>query len=344
MNRKPRMPSRRSFLQTSMAAGAVATITGAPLIAKGAAKTVIKMGSLAPANSSWGKAFKALAAALNKETDGAVQAKLYLGGSLGSEKAMVEKARKGQLDAVAVTSVGLGTINKQLLAVQLPMLFANYKQVDRVRGEMKSTFDKLLDDAGFRIGGYGDVGFAYLFSHTPVKTPGDAARLKISALPDDDIMRATLKTIGANPETLDVADVLPALNTGMIDSFVASPYAAVALQWVGQGPRPANTVTNLRLAFLAGAAVITKRAWEKLGSEEQAVRDRLSEQMTASLTRRIRSDNEKAIGALKKKGLKVVEPDNYAEWANVAAKVRNKLSGKVFDEALVDKIVKATKT
>jgi TRAP-type C4-dicarboxylate transport system substrate-binding protein len=156
----PSRPSRRNFLKTTTAATAASTL-GFPLIAKGKAEHTLRMASLAPEGSSWALAFNSMKHEVKKRTEGAVVIRTYYGGTMGDEPAMIRKIRTGQLDAAAVTNVGLGDIDKQLLMLQLPMLFKNYDELDRVRAAMSAKFAIMLDKAGFRLGGWGDVGFSY---------------------------------------------------------------------------------------------------------------------------------------------------------------------------------------
>jgi TRAP-type C4-dicarboxylate transport system substrate-binding protein len=58
------------------------------------------------------------------------------------------------------------------------------------------------------------------------------------------------------------------------------------------------------------------------------------------LLKRIRSDNKKAIGTLKDKGITVVEPKNMSAWLDLSVKVRENLTGKVFDKDLVAEMLK----
>src|SRR5688572_16856768 len=172
------LPSRRTFVKSTAAAGA-AVIAGAPLVARGGSKTVIKVATLAPDGSTWHKAFKEYGREVKSRTEGAIDVKIYAGGVMGDEPAMVRKMRTGQIQAAAVTSVGLGDINKQLLMLQLPLLFRNYDELDKVRGAMSDKFKQLLLDGGFVLSGWGDVGFTYLFSNSPIKEPSDAKSTKM---------------------------------------------------------------------------------------------------------------------------------------------------------------------
>src|SRR6188768_1388205 len=150
-------PTRRRFIHATAAASAALTF-GAPFIARGASKK-LRIATLAPKGSSWAKAFEKTAREVKEKTDGEVEIKIYDGGVMGDEGAMIRKMRHGQLDGAAVTSVGLGKINAQMLMLQLPLLFKDYAQLDYVRAQMSTTFEAMLEAEGFKFGAWGDVGW-----------------------------------------------------------------------------------------------------------------------------------------------------------------------------------------
>jgi TRAP-type transport system periplasmic protein len=326
--------TRRTFIKSTAATGA-AVAFGAPWIAKGAAAVTLRIGTLAPQGSRWHKAFESTAREVKRETGGAIDMKIYAGGTMGDEAAMVRKMRIGQLDGAAVTSVGLGDINKQLLMLQLPLLFKSYKQLDYVRDKMSGKFEKLLSDEGFRLGSWGDVGFIYLFSNTPVKVPSDIKGTKMWVWDSDPISKKVMEVTGVNAVPLGVPDVLPSLQTGVIDAFTNSPYGAIALQWYTK----ARYVTNLRLSMGVGASVITEKSWNKIPDDARKAMEKVTQATHHKLLKSIRSDNDKAVKALVDKGLQVVEPGDVKGWANAALKVRNELTGKLFDRALVSEML-----
>ena len=106
-------------------------------------KHLLKIASLAPKGSTWEKSFQKTKRDILKATNGEVMLKIYPGGVMGDESAMVRKMRTGQLDGGAVTSVGMGDISTKILVLQLPLTFRNYKELDYVRGKMSPTFKKL---------------------------------------------------------------------------------------------------------------------------------------------------------------------------------------------------------
>jgi TRAP-type C4-dicarboxylate transport system substrate-binding protein len=314
-------PTRRRFIRTTVAASAAAAF-GAPYIARSAnAKKTLRLATLAPDGSSWHQAFMDTAREVFKRTNEQLEIVIYAGGTMGDEAAMVRKMRHGQLDGGAITSVGLGEIDKQLLAPQIPMLFKDEKQLHYVRDKMSATFEGLLDGGGFKLGAWGDVGPIYIFSNTPVKTPDDLKSTKPWVWDTDPVSKAVMSVIGVNAVELGVPDVLPSLQTGLIDAFTNSPYGAIALQWYSK----ATYVTNLKLSFGIGGSVLTTKAWNDLDPSFQQVLTDVTKEKYGELVEKIKKANKKAIKSLKEAGITVVEPDDFMKWAAVAVQVREKL-------------------
>ncbi len=326
--------SRRRFVRSSTA-GALALAGGAPWVARGAAKYNLRIATLAPQQSSWMRTFQAVGRAIKAATGGEVVLKLYGGGVMGDESAMVRKMRTGQLDGAAVTSVGLGDIDQQLLMLQLPLLFKNYAELDRVRNAMAGKFAGLLRDGGFIHLGWGDVGPNYLFSNRPIARPTDIKATKMWVWDADPVSREVMKAASVNAIPLAVPDVLPSLQTGVIDAFSNSPYGAIALQWYTK----AKYVTNLKLAMVIGGSVLTTKAWGKLPASHQAAMKEISRRYHGELLTQIRADNEAAIKTLRNKGIKVVPPRAFPEWKALADEVRRRMVGKQFDPALVQEML-----
>ncbi len=322
--------TRRRFIRTTAAASA-ASLFGAPYIARGKARQ-LRLATLAPEGSSWAKAFEDTAREVYARTNKELEIVVFFGGTMGDEKATVLKMRHGQLDGGALTSVGLGEIDPQLLMLQLPLLFKDENQLDYVRGKMSATFEAMLEKGGFKLGAWGDVGFIYLFSNTAVKTPDDIKSTKMWVWDTDPVSKAVMSVAGVNAVELGVPDVLPSLQTGLIDAFTNSPYGAIALQWYSK----AAFVTNLKLSVGIGGSVLTQKAWNSLPVAHQEVLTAVTAEKYQALVSRIRKDNKKAIKSLKDAGLTVVEPGDFVKWASIAVQAREKLiKDGVLDGALV---------
>src|SRR6478672_7337250 len=90
----------------------------------------IKLGTLAPKDSAWGKVFGAWSKAVEEESSGAVKLTWFFNGSKGDEVAMVGKMRSKELDAAAITATGLALIWPHIGALQLPGLFPTWEKLD----------------------------------------------------------------------------------------------------------------------------------------------------------------------------------------------------------------------
>ncbi len=331
-------PTRRDAVRV-IAGGAAGLATSAILTPSAdAAEHTLKFASLAPPGSLWFKAFEKAAREIKEKTSGAVEFKLDGGGVMGDERAMVRKIRTAQLDAAAVTSVGLGDIDKQLLVLQLPLVFKSNADLDKARAKMSKTFEKILADKGFVLLGWGDVGFVYLFSNTAVATPNDAKATKMWVWDADPITKEVASVAGINATPLGVPDVLPSLSTGVINSFLNSPYGAVALQWHTK----AKFVTDLKLAVTIGGTVLNKVTWDKMTADQQGIVKEVSWRHHQDLLGQIRKANDGAQADLvKKHGYTAVKVTDFNAWKTLSDKVRSNLTGagKLFPKALVDEML-----
>ena len=117
----------------------------------------IKLGTLAPKDSAWGKVFGAWATAVEEESSGGVKL-TWSFGSKGDEIAMVGKMRSKELQGGAITATGLGLIWPHITALQLPGLFPTWAKLDTVRDKMTPKFEKEFASQGFVILGKGEMG------------------------------------------------------------------------------------------------------------------------------------------------------------------------------------------
>src|SRR5262249_23817058 len=149
----------RMFRKVVTVFAAAAFVTGVASTA--GAVTTLKVGTLAPQDSSWGKEFKKLAKAVSDDSNGELQLDFQWNGQAGDENLMVQKVGSGELDAAAVTVFGLKETGvTDILLFQLPGLFQNWQKLDQTREAMKDEFNKRFEAKGFTVLGWGDVGAA----------------------------------------------------------------------------------------------------------------------------------------------------------------------------------------
>ena len=331
------------FVRTPRKSRALATLLGAMFVLLGVtvshsvdAAEKISMGTLAPKRSPWGKVFNAWAKAVKKKTDGNVEINWYYNGAQGDEGAMVSKMRSGQLDAAAMTSVGLGKINKKFLALQSPGLCSNWACVDRMRDAVIMDLYKETMGLGVTMLGGGDVGLARTFSKgKAIRNPGDLKKMKVYAWQDDPVAPTIASTIGYTPVLKTVPGLLPALQSGQINAATVPALAATQLQWATQF----DHVSSNAIAGVIGALVINKKRLDSLPSDSKSVVVNTGEKAGKMLTKRIRKEDAKAYKLVSKR-MTVVELTGAekAAWNKIFKQIRNKLKQGTFPSELVTKL------
>jgi TRAP-type C4-dicarboxylate transport system substrate-binding protein len=312
---------------------------------KKASAEEVKLGTLAPADSAWGKVFKAWGKAVDEETGGKLKLTWYFNGTQGDEIAMVGKMRSGQLDGGAFTSTGLGQINSNYGVFSLPGLFpGGWAKFDEAREKMRPKFDKIFADQGFVILGTGDVGMAHIMSRGgPIRTPSDLKKFHPFYISGDSIGQKFLEIVGVpSPKALAVPAILPAISSraeGAVDVLNSPAIAAEQLQW---SPH-VDHVNTLNTAIGMGALVMKKDRYDALPADVRAVMERTGKNTGKLLTKRIRGIDHAAFERFKKSKT-VVEPNDTekAAWAATFKKTRDalKAEGK-FKAQVVDEVTAA---
>jgi len=250
--------------------GALTVLAGIGLSQEAAAANeTIKIGTLAPKSSPWGKVFTVWETAVKEKSGGRLEIQFFYNGAQGDEGAMVGKIKAGQLDGAAVTAVGLGKIYKPILALQAPGLFQSWGKLDAAREQMRPEFEKGARDAGFVIMGWGDVGAAHVMSKGfAIRTPADLAGKKPYSWRDDPMGSVFYQVIGGvTAVPLNIPEVLPQLNTGAINMVLAPALVAEQLQWASKLDHINADVAGMAV----GALVISSKRLDALPGDLKAI-------------------------------------------------------------------------
>jgi TRAP-type C4-dicarboxylate transport system substrate-binding protein len=323
-----------SRARRAAAAVLVAGLLVTPPGATAGAATVIKLATLAPEGSAWYKLLERMGEDWRKASNGAVTLRIYGGGVVGDEETMIRKMRIGQLQAATVTGLGLASLEKSFYALLVPLMFADDGELDHVRERLAPQLEQQLAKQGFVVLAWGDAGWISFFTKAPVSRPAEAMATKLFVGTDDSTVVQLYKQTGFNPVQLSAMDILPSLQTGMLNAFANTPLAALAFQWFALAPN----MTDLKFAALTGATIIDRRAWEKIPAELRPkimAASRASESLVREEVRRL---NAEAVGVMAKNGLKVVRvtPAVQAEWVKLFEGLYPKIRGPIVPEAAFD--------
>lgn len=297
----------RNFLGF-LAAGLLASAVAMPAHA-----ATLKIATLSPDGSLWMTKMRAGAADIKARTEGRVEFKFYTGGTMGTDKAVLSKIRIGQLQGGALTGGSLADAARDIQVYSLPLKFRSFDEVDYVRGRMDAGLSKQLEDGGFVNFGFAEGGFAYAMSkNTPVTSVATLRKQRVWIPDNDHQSEEAMKVFQVTPVPLSLADVLPSLQTGIIDTVASSPIAAVALQWHTQ----VKYFTDLPLSYFVGTLAIDRKSFAKLAPADQAVVREVMTRVFREIDQQNRKDNVSAYAALLKQGIKPVKPSaaEVADW------------------------------
>ncbi|MGO9832590.1 MAG: TRAP transporter substrate-binding protein DctP [Polyangiaceae bacterium] len=331
-------------LLTSAVAVAAASVScgGAILLALSGvaqATTTLKIGTLAPQDSPWGKEFKEWASEVAADTNGEMQLDFQWSGVAGDEVLMVQKIRSGQLDGAALTAVGLAQTGvTDVLLFQMPGLFADWANLDTARNAMMSDFEKWFAAKGFTVAGWGDVGAAKTMTvGFEVHRTGGLRGKGCYAIVGDPVQPRIFAEIGAiTPRVVTVAEILPDLASGAVNVVVAPPLAAEELHW-------ASSITHISsqtVDFRIGALILSSARLLGIPQNLRNIVTTRGNQMSARLTASIRTLDAQAYARLRSSKVSYnLTPAEKKEWSDLFSQVRQELRRSVFTPSVFDRIV-----
>jgi TRAP-type transport system periplasmic protein len=318
---------------TALLLAALALLPAAHASAQNGA-TVVKLATLVPDGSVWDKVLKGMGAEWSGATQGRVALRIYAGGVAGDEPDVVRKMRIGQIHAAALTITGLSEIDDSFRLFAIPMYFQSYPELFHVIDKLEPEFKRRLDQKGFVLLNWGHGGWVHFFTRTPVQNVDELKKLKIFVWAGDDRSAQMWKSNGFNPVPLAATDILPALQTGMIDALPSPPLAANLLQWF----RQARYMADIGLGPLAGALVITKSAWAKISPADQAAILAACAKAERRLEVEIPGQDSSSVAEMTKRGLTVVHirPENAAAWRATAESFAAQMREKTVPKDVLD--------
>ena len=289
------------------------------------AQTTVKLATLVPEGSVWDKALRDMGAEWATATQGRVTLRVYPGGVAGDEPDVVRKMRIGQLQAAAITTAGLASIDPSFNIFNVPMFFTSYPELYATLEKLEPVLRQRLEAKGFVLLSWGHGGWVYFFTKAPINSVDGLKKTKMFTWAGDDNVVATWKSKGFNPVPLSATDIMTGLQTGMIDAYPTTPLVGLTLQWYRQTPN----MIGMGMAPLVGGLVMTKAAYAKLPESDrlkvQAACDRMEKKLEVEVPRQ----DTTAVAEMQKRGLKVnpVPPAEAAHFREVAEQFASSLAG-----------------
>jgi TRAP-type C4-dicarboxylate transport system substrate-binding protein len=297
----------------------------------------LRIGTLAPKNSLYHRQLMEVGEAWRTAQGDGAKYVIYPDGSQGGETDMARRMRIGQLQGALLSVVGLREIEPSIAALQsMPLLFRSWEEVDYVREKMRPGMEKKFLDKGFVVLAWGDAGWVRFFSKEAAVRPDDYKKMKFFAWAGESEQQEIMKSLGYTPVPLETSDILPSIQTGMINAVPATPYFALASQIYNTAPH----MLDINWAPIVGALVVTKKSWDEMSPAAQEALRAAGLKAGTQMRTKARQEVDEAVEAMKKRGLQVhtPTPEQMKEWTELADKLYPRIRGKMVPAETFDEV------
>jgi TRAP-type C4-dicarboxylate transport system substrate-binding protein len=307
------------------------------LLASGFAEAAvkIKLGTLAPNGSTWHMLLKEMGQKFEQVSGGQVKVTIYPGGVQGNEGDMVKKTRINQLQAVALTTIGLHEIAPEPQAVDVPMMVESFEALDHVMAGVEDKLNKSIEQKGYVVLGWSEVGFVRFFSTKPYASMKDfTEKAKIFGWEGDPASIDAWRAGGFKPVVMSSTEIVSGLQTGLIDSVALAPLYAFSSRIFER----AKYMLDLPWAVLTGATVVRKETWDQVPADLKPKLIEIARDYSKKIADEVRKMDDDALKQMKAQGLQVVKPVDEAAFRKAAIETWSVIRGKVVPAPIFDEV------
>jgi C4-dicarboxylate-binding protein DctP len=330
---------RRLLLVTALALPALAATTTGASAAE--APILIKFSHVVAPDTPKGRAalkFKELAEAATK---GRVKVEVYPNSQLYKDKEELEALQLGSVQMLAPSLSKFGPLGaKQFELFDLPYIFRTEQQfIDVTNGKIGQQLMGTLESKGIKGLAYWSGGFHVFSANKPLLKPADMKGLKMR-IPSSKVLEASLRLMGALPQTMAFSEVYQALQTGVVDgtenilsSYTSQKYFEVQ-----------KHITLTNHTHTGYAAIVNKKLWDNLPADIQTALAEAMKQATDYEVHLVAQENADALAELKKGGRTQVHDLTEAErelWRTTLWPVHKEMESRI-GASLLNQVYQAT--
>ena len=267
----------------------------------------LELGSVVPPGSPWALQLKEVKKYIEKETDGRVKVKLRLGRS--NERSLTRRVASGSMQAFAGSVGGLSSIVREVNVIEAPYVFDTVEDADKALDdpEVLAQVRKILEKRNLVFALWGENGFRSYFSRRPIRKPEDMEGVRFRSQEAVAHVEA-YRAIGASPVTIDVANTMTSLQTGVVDGFDNTPLFAMATTWYQGLDDEERNLFLSKHSYQPGIVVYSKKWFDTLPKDIQKVLTTIPYELTTWGREQVRKMDPVLVKNLKRYGYDVHEP------------------------------------
>lgn len=326
-------PSSTSTTAADTTAAAQTGETKAPVTPAADAVT-LKLGFSTNEEDPRAKASQEFKKEVEEKTGGSVVVEIYPAGQLGGDAALIEAMAldSGTVDIIITDASNFATYEPKMGISALPFQFNGFEDAwEFMDGEIEKEAEDLLIEQNMRVLAHYDNGFRCVTnSKKEINTPADLANMLIRT-PENPVIMATMKALGANPQPLAFSELYQALQQGTYDAQ-ENPIPVIHNNNLYEVQKYLSVTNHI---YSGMCFTITESTWNKMSAEQQAIVDAAAK-ASAEFNREMnKQQTEEMISTLAEKGMIITEPD-LAPFSEATAGVANDLKDTYGD--LLDKV------
>ena len=247
-----------------------------------------------------------------------IKVKVYPNATLGGEVVIISAMQGGTVEMAAMATSQLVGVIKDFAALDLPFLFNNEMEVDRVvDGPVGKMFLDKMPEKGLIGLSWFEHGFRNLTnSRRPVTKLEEIQGLKIR-VEQNAVAVDTWNALGANPVPMPFPELYTALEQKVVDGQ-ENPYSTVDSSKFYEVQKYLS-VTKHKYTPLV--VTVSKKFWDQLSADEKKLIQDAATEAAVYQRKANRDLNEQYVQSLKKTGMQVNEI-SAAELAHMRAKVQ----------------------
>ncbi len=317
---------RRDVIRAGAAAGLAAaalTLAGGALAQ---AKVVWKATDVHPLGYPTVEAIVRMGKKLETATNGRISIQMFPSMQLGGEKEMIEQAQVGALQIARISVGAMGPVVDEVNVFNLPFVFRDETHMRKViDGPIgNDLLERMTSGPGSRLVALGwmDAGTRNVYAKKAVTAPADLKGMKIRMM-GNPLFVETMNAMGGNGVAMGFNELYSALQSGVVDGAENNPPTLLAQ----------NHYTVSKVYSLTGHLIIpeifvfSKRSWEGLSKEDQALVKKLSREAQMEQRQLWDAYTVEAETKLKAGGVQFVNADKAA-FFKATQPIRDKYGAK----------------
>ena len=252
--------------------------------------------------------------------------RLLIRGETGPEEQTFASLRRDRVQIAGGSFAGVATLVPEIALLSVPFLFEDEDEVDFVMDRyMLQPFRRLFAAQDLYLLHWTEVGWVNLYGKRPMLRPEDARGQRVRAS-SSIASQAFIREIGADTITMPFSDVVPSLQTGLIDAGVTS----VTMYALSGISTEAPNYTLTRHSYDMGVLLANQRWLEGLEPRAHAVVS-LGFGGAAQTRRRARDAVSQLTRTLPGKGVRLfeLEPEARARWREATWPAHEKLVARI---------------